>query len=86
MANAIARRAFLATLFGAPIVGTSVPVMGTQFSVSGLFDHAGADNTLAYFSLGQSLSLSLDPQKLPTMVEQAEKLVGKQARIILEQA
>lgn len=73
------RRDFFATVL---VARPSV----TQFSVSGHFDHAGADNQLAYFSLGQSLSLMLDPQKLPTMVEQANKLVGKQARIILEEA
>jgi hypothetical protein len=76
----VTRRQFFTAFMAAPAVST------TQFNVSGHFDHAGADNTLAYYSLGQSLSLVLDPRKLPAMVEQADKLCGKQARIILEAA
>jgi hypothetical protein len=79
------RRAFFAALIGSATM-TPKTVIAAQFSVSGHFDQAGADNHLAYYSLGQSLSLMLDPAKLPAMVAQADKLVGKQARIILEAA
>lgn len=75
------RREFFATLFVA-----RPSVAATQFNVSGHFEAAGADKHLAYYSLGQSLSLMLDPAKLPAMVEQADKLVGKNARITLELA
>jgi hypothetical protein len=73
------RRDFFATLLVArPSVAT------TQFFVTGHFDKAGEDPSMAYYSLGQSVSLMLDPAKVPAMVEQANKLVGRQARIHLE--
>lgn len=77
------RRAFFATLAA---LGTHNAVTAAQFDVTGQFEQAGADNHFAYYSLGQSLSLMLDPQKLPAMVEQADKLIGKRARITLEAA
>jgi hypothetical protein len=80
----VTRRGFFAALV--PIVGTHVPVMGTQFEVTGHMTEGGIDPHQAYFAIGQSLSLTLDPQKLPTMVKQAEALVGKQVRLVLEQA
>lgn len=83
MANAIGRRAFLLTLIP---LSTHNAAAVTQFDVSGPFEAAGADNHLAYYSLGGSLALMLDPAKLPTMVAQADKLVGKRARITLEAA
>jgi siroheme synthase len=78
------RRTLLATLIGVPITQRSIAA--EQFIVEGHFTEAGADPHLAYFALGQSLSLTLDPQKLPTMVKQAEALIGQQVRLRLERA
>lgn len=74
-----------------PILGAFLPtthaaVGVTQFEVSGHFTDGGADKHVAYYALGQSLSLSLDPAKLPAMVAQCDKLVGKHVRIRLEEA
>jgi hypothetical protein len=69
-------------------LGMFLPSMGMtreQFSVSGHFDIAGAENE-GYYALGQNLSLFIDPRYLPAMKAQADKLVGKQARIVLEGA
>jgi hypothetical protein len=78
----VTRRGFFAAL--APV--THSAVVATQFEVVGHFTEGGIDPRQAYFALGQSLSIVLDPQKLPTMVKQAEALVGKQVRLVLEQA
>lgn len=56
------------------------------FEISGHFDSAGADNSLAYYSLGQGISLMLDPARVPSCVEGADALVKGQARIILMRA
>jgi hypothetical protein len=88
LAEAVTRRDLLRSL---PIVGAFLPVTHsaagvTQFEVTGHFTAAGADHHLAYYALGGSLSLMLDPAKLPAMVAQCDKLVGKQVRIRLEEA
>jgi hypothetical protein len=88
----VTRRGFFAALV--PTVGMVLPKSGitqnaeviTQFEVIGHFTEGGSDPHQAYFAIGQSLSIVLDPQKLPTMVKQAEALVGKQVRLVLEQA
>jgi hypothetical protein len=75
------RRLFLAAF----LPGTSIDVAATQFEVSGQFEYAGQQHD-GYFSLGQSLALMIDPQKLPAMHAQAVRLVGSQARVLLEKA
>jgi hypothetical protein len=61
-------------------------VTATQFEVSGILTEAGADNHMAYYAIDQSLSLMLNPAYVPTMVAQADKLIGKRVRITLELA
>lgn len=74
------RRALFAGLF-LPILGRSAE----QFEVSGEFDRSGQPGE-GYFVLGQSLALMINPEKLPALHAQAEKLVGKRARITLHEA
>lgn len=74
------RRSFVAGMF-LPILGRS----SEQFEVSGQFDRSGQPGE-GYFVLGQSLALMINPEQLPSMHAQAEKLVGRRARIRLEEA
>ena len=81
MANAIARRSFLAAFL--PITGMTVPM--TQFNVSGTLERTGQEGE-GYYAIGQYFGVQIHPEKLPALYQQAEKLVGKPARVILEAA
>jgi hypothetical protein len=73
------RRLFLSALL--PVTRSAAEV--TQFEVSGILTDAGADNHMAYYAIDQSLSLMLNPAYVPTMVQQADKLIGQRVRITL---
>jgi hypothetical protein len=78
----VTRRLFLAAFL--PV--TQSAAESTQFEVSGILTDAGADKHMAYYAIDQSLSLMLNPAYVPTMVQQADKLIGKRVRITLELA
>jgi hypothetical protein len=78
----VTRRLFLAAFL--PV--THSAAKATQFEVSGILTDAGADKHMAYYAIDQSLSLMLNPAYVPTMVAQADKLIGKRVRITLELA
>jgi hypothetical protein len=81
----VTRRLFLGAIL--PTLGiTQSAAEATQFEVSGILTDAGADNHIAYYAIDQALALMLDPRQVPTMVQQADKLVGKRVRITLELA
>jgi hypothetical protein len=75
----VTRRVFL----GAFLPVTHFAAEPTQFEVSGVLTDAGADNHMAYYAIDQSLSLMLNPAYVPTMVAQADKLIGQRVRITL---
>ncbi len=75
------RRGFFA-LF---LPGFAQPSQG-GFVVTGHFDTAGEDPRQRYFSLGQGLSLMIDPERLPSCASGAESLVGGEATISLIRA
>jgi hypothetical protein len=89
------RRQLLSVLVGAPITaqptaGTTLPNLGYHghvsdggFVLTGQFDHAGADNSLAYYSVAQGCSIVLDPKRVPACVAGADALVGHQVRLSL---
>jgi hypothetical protein len=79
---AMTRRLFLGAFL--PTLGT--PAAANQFEVSGILTEAGADKHQAYYAIDQALALMLDPRQVPTMVQQADKLLGKRVRITLELA
>jgi hypothetical protein len=79
---AMTRRLFLGAIL--PTFGMSATA--NQFEVSGILTEAGADNHIAYYAIDQALGLMLNPAQVPTMVQQADKLVGKRVRITLELA
>jgi hypothetical protein len=93
------RRSFFATLFVAPccitqkavievdtVYGAAMPLTGPeiveQFDVSGLLERTGLEGE-GYYAISQHFALMINPQKLPSLYEQAEKLVGQQARVRL---
>jgi hypothetical protein len=81
----VTRRLFLGLFL--PTLGiTQSAAESTQFVVSGVLTDAGADKHMAYYAIDQSLSLMLNPAYVPTMVQQADKLIGKRVRITLELA
>jgi hypothetical protein len=65
-------------------VGSMGVTYAGQFYVTGHFDRAGLPGE-GYYSVGQSLALMLNPEKLPSMVQQAEALVGKEVEIHLKE-
>lgn len=77
----VTRRAFLFL----PILGTAKPAMGTQFDVSGTLERTGLEGE-GYYAISQNFALMINPQKLPSLYQQAEHLVGKPARVKLEAA
>jgi hypothetical protein len=81
----LTRRSFLCVLCGSATIA-SRSVTATQFEVSGILTDAGADKHMAYYAIDQSLSLMLNPAYVPTMVQQADKLIGRRVRITLELA
>jgi hypothetical protein len=78
------RREFFATLLVAPAI-TEPTVTANQFDVSGLLERTGLEGE-GYYAISQHFALMINPQKLPALYQQAEKLVGSQARVILERA
>jgi hypothetical protein len=78
------RRLFLGAFI--PAVGMTQSAAATQFEVSGILTEAGVDKHIAYYAIDQALGLMLNPAQVPTMVQQADKLIGKRVRIILELA
>jgi hypothetical protein len=57
----------------------------TQFEVSGPFTLAGLESE-GYYAIGIHAAIYLDPRYVPAMKAQADRLVGKQARLRLEEA
>jgi hypothetical protein len=57
----------------------------TQFEVSGSFTLAGLESE-GYYAIGIHAAIYLDPRYVPAMKAQADRLVGKQARLRLEEA
>jgi hypothetical protein len=76
------RRAFFTAALG---LAVARPAAARQFVVTGHFDLAGLPGE-GYFSLGQSAAIMLNPEKLPSMVKQAEQLVGKTVELRLQEA
>jgi hypothetical protein len=56
----------------------------TQFEVSGPFTLAGLESE-GYYAIGIHAAIYLDPRYVPAMKAQADRLVGKQARLRLEE-
>jgi hypothetical protein len=53
------------------------------FEVSGHMTAGSGTPGDGYYAIGQSISLSLDPTKVPMMVAGADALVGQTVRLIL---
>ena len=76
------RRAFLLTLIP---LSTHNAAAATQFDVSGTLERTGLEGE-GYYAISQNFGLHIHPQKLPSLYQQAENLVGKPARVKLEAA
>jgi hypothetical protein len=82
MASAIARRAFLATLFGAPLVTPNAVTATEGFVISGHMTNAGQENE-RYYAIAQGVALMIDERIWPAAVAGADKLLRTDVEIAL---
>jgi hypothetical protein len=69
-------------ILGAILPTTSTNVTATQFHVSGLWERTGEGG----YAIREDFAVRINPKKLPNMYQRAESMVGKNARVMLEEA